>query len=275
MASSIINAVTGKGTGDDIEKAGSYGLAHANQAAKDAWNYQQDALDPYQKKGFDAFSSIANNDFMKDWQTDPGYKFSFDEGIKAINNAASARGMGNSGATLKSLVDFSQNNAAKQYDNVYNRQYNRLNNLANVGLNTANTLSNFSGAYNNAIAGNYQGQANNLAGSAMYQGNKITDLINSGVKGGAQGFMMCDLRTKTNLQPVLKADLAEMRKHLKAYKFNYINDEHGKGDWIGVMAQDLEKSKLGKTLVVENEKGQKTIDVKKVISLWLATEAEG
>jgi hypothetical protein len=68
--------------------------------------------------------------------------------------------------------------------------------------------------------------------------------------------------------------LKEMKKHLKAYAFNYKNDKHGIGNWIGVMAQDLEKSKLGRTLVIHDENGNKMIDLRKVLSMFLSTMAE-
>lgn len=83
-----------------------------------------------------------------------------------------------------------------------------------------------------------------------------------------------DERLKENIQPVDQNDFKEMKKHLKAYKFNYKSDKHGRGDWIGVMAQDLEKSRLGRTLVSHDEFGNKTIDIRKVLSMFLSTIAE-
>ena len=50
--------------------------------------------------------------------------------------------------------------------------------------------------------------------------------------------------------------------------------KHGAGEWIGVMAQDLEKTKLGKTLVVEID-GVKTIDRDRLMGFLLASMAEG
>lgn len=51
----------------------------------------------------------------------PGYQFRFDEGQKAIERSAAARGGMNSGATMKALTRFGQNIAADEYNNYLNR----------------------------------------------------------------------------------------------------------------------------------------------------------
>ena len=99
-------------------------------------------------------------------------------------------------------------------------------------------------------------------------------MLTQGIKSGTAIALFSDERLKENIRPVTSEEMAEAKKILKAYHFNYTNDKFGKGEWMGVMAQDLEKSEIGKHLVVEDEHGHKTIDQNKVLSMFLATFAE-
>lgn len=85
-------------------------------------------------------------------QNEPGYKFALDQGLGAMQNSASAKGLLHSGATLKGLNDYASNSAAKNYNDVFNRALTTnqsANNTAlgygnlglgvgNLGLNTQN-----------------------------------------------------------------------------------------------------------------------------------------
>jgi hypothetical protein len=127
--------------------------------------------------------------------------------------------------------------------------------------------------YGNQVAQNHMGMGNAAAASHIAQSNQMTGLIGQGMQ--AYGAYSSDERVKTNIQPVSKADLKEMRSKLKAYFFNYIDqDTDGQGEWVGVMAQDLEQSRLGRTLITTDERGVKQIDMRKAMSMLLATMAE-
>lgn len=258
--------------------AGDRALAAQKKAAEDAnatqlYMYNQTRADnePWRQAGTGALSGLVANDFMKDWQQDPGYQFRMSEGQKSINNAAAARGMGRSGATMKALTEYGQNLASAEYNNVYNRQYNRLSALAGFGQGANNQNGSASTNYANQVSNNQIALGNAYAANQVAQSNRANQMIGTGVGLGIAAFS--DARLKTNVTEVSSDDLAEMKKHLKAYAFNYVSDDYGRGDWIGVMAQDLEKSKLGKTLVFEDEYGNKKIDLKKVLSMFLATMA--
>lgn len=56
-------------------------------------------------------------------QSDPGYQFAFDEGQRALEQSAAARGLLRTGGTLQDLVDYGQGMGAQQYQNVWNRWY--------------------------------------------------------------------------------------------------------------------------------------------------------
>jgi len=50
-----------------------------------------------------------------------GYKFGLQQGEQALQNSAAARGILNTGMTLKDILDYGRNAATQQYGNVWNR----------------------------------------------------------------------------------------------------------------------------------------------------------
>lgn len=311
------DGLTGARAAADAKKEMQYGSNRAKSAYNTAYNTQKDLYKPWQDAGQDALTSLKDPNFMKDYQGDPGYQFRMAEGMKAINAGAAARGMGNSGATMKALAKYGQDYSSNEYGNAYNRNYSRLSGLANFGNQATANLANAASSHGSAMAGIDMGHANAMASSGMAQAGRMSDLYQQGIglgvsaisgmpsmggggggggappsngftmptsggqgstggylNGSSGGYNYSDARLKTDIESVFKADLDEMKSYLKAYKFKYTSEEFGKGEWVGVMAQDLEKSKLGRTLVVEDEFGRKQIDLKKVMSLFLATMAE-
>lgn len=78
----------------------------------------------------------------------------------------------------------------------------------------------------------------------------------------------------------LKRDIMEVTDftkqtlgYLKPYLFHYDKSVGIPGQMIGIMAQDLEKSSIGKTIVIEEE-GKKAVDVQKAMSFILASLAD-
>lgn len=68
-----------------------------------------------------------------------------------------------------------------------------------------------------------------------------------------------DRNTKENVQPIDRNDILEFLTHVQPYFYTYIDQANGEGVHPGFMAQDLMKSKLGKT-IVENQDGILTIN---------------
>lgn len=57
----------------------------------------------------------------KDFQEDPGYQYRLEQGNRGVENSAAAKGSQLSGATLKALGRFNQNEASNEYDKSFNR----------------------------------------------------------------------------------------------------------------------------------------------------------
>jgi hypothetical protein len=118
------------------------GLAEGEQAAANAYRrktYEEKlaSYDPYKKLGETAFSDF--QDYYKrggmnfdpnsvDVTKDPGYQFRMDQGQKALENSAMARGGLMSGNAIRGSQDYAQNLASQEYGNAYNRKFNEYSN---------------------------------------------------------------------------------------------------------------------------------------------------
>lgn len=243
------------GTDLSGKKAAGAAMGEQSSATREAMTY----LNPYREAGLSALAGLQKPEI--DVTKDPSYQFRLNEAMKALTAAQSARGGAVSGRAMKELARYSQDYASQEYGKAYDREMGRLSQLTGLGYNAAQ---------GSADMWTNLGQAK--AAARMGQAQQENKLVGDIIQGGMA--MFSDQNLKENIRQIDTKDLAEMKSFLKAYAFNYKNAEHGKDEWIGVMAQDLEKSKLGKTLVFENAKGEKQINVNKVLSLFLATMAE-
>jgi len=147
------------------------------------------------------YGKYARDFGMSDFTTDPGYAFRLDQGNKALNAAAAARGGMISGNALTAAQNYGQQMGSQEYQNAYNRyQTNRANqlqplqSLMGIGQTSTNALTNAAGAYgtaagNNALAAG-NAQASGIIGSANAWGgafNNIGKAFNTGIYSGAFG----------------------------------------------------------------------------------------
>ena len=209
VATAIIgSAVVGAG-------ASIYGSSKAADAQRDAaatgaaisreqYNTTRNDLAPYRTAGEGALTDLNNrlpyltSDIKMDQSTleqTPGYQFNRTQGLKAVQNSAAARGLGNSGAALKGAATFATGLADNTYQNQFNNEntnrtnaYNRLKGLVDTGTNASamtGTLGeksawqqsqlavgagNASAAAANATGGAISNAANNIGGYAAYKG---------------------------------------------------------------------------------------------------------
>ena len=98
-----------------------------------------------------------------------------------------------------------------------------------------------------------------------------------GIAGIGQTIgMLSDETEKENIKPAKGSanEIETFMNAIKEYNYNYKNKANGTGEKTGVMAQDLEKTAVGKTMVDENGKGQKVVDTNKAIGAILAGMAD-
>jgi hypothetical protein len=138
----------------------------------------------------------------------------------------------------------------QQQQQMNNQQYLQL--LSQLGLMDANQLQ----AYTQ------------MRIAQMGQPNKTGQYLMAGgqVLGGLA--MLSDETKKTDIAEA--GDLTDqMLDALKPYRYRYKDEKFGQGERAGIMAQDLERSELGKKVVTETAEG-KMLDVNKTISAALA-----
>lgn len=102
-------------------------------------------------------------------------------------------------------------------------------------------------------------------------------LIND-VASSALPFLKSKIDSDENVKKnIKKADLNELAKKLNAVSFEYKQpngESYQDGTVDGFLAQDLEKSKLGKTMVGTSPSGTKTVDIKKAVPVTMAAISE-
>lgn len=128
-------------------------------------------------------------------QNDPGYKFRLQQGQKALEDSAAARGGVLSTGTAQDLTKFGQDYASNEYGNVYARavdQYQRAYNIfRNTQTDTFNRLSVSAGG--GQVAAGELGQAGqaaagNIANINMAAGREIGANINNAGAATASGY---------------------------------------------------------------------------------------
>lgn len=171
----------------------------ANDTQMAIYEQQRADQEPWRQAGTRALSEIEANKFMDNWQQDPGYEFRMSQGMKAINAAAGARGGVNGGATLKALTRYGQDYASQEYGNAYNRQFNRLSQLAGFGQGANAANANAGANYANAYSNNVMGAANASAAANMAQSNAINNLIGTGINTYGQYQIAQQFANKPNV----------------------------------------------------------------------------
>lgn len=117
-------------------------------------------------------SSMANGPgFTWDPSTDPGYQFRMQQGMKALQNSAAARGASLGGSAIKATTQYAQNYATQEYQNAFNNfQTNRTNtaNMLTPLISAGTTAAGLDQSSNNFYTGTASGNtmaAGTFAGS--------------------------------------------------------------------------------------------------------------
>lgn len=134
---------------------------------------------------------------MNDFQADPGYDFRMKEAMKALETSASARGKLGSGATMKALLERSQNLASEEYGSAYNRftndqsnRFNRLASMAGVGQSATNQMGQAGQSYAKGAGDAAMNGANAQAAGIVGQSNAVTGAVGQGMNTWMQMQMM-------------------------------------------------------------------------------------
>lgn len=143
-AASGINQATQQGVAGSQQAVGS-----ANDLLSQLYGQSSGYTDPYRQAGAGAVNSLAgllgpNGEFMQQFKfdpnQDPGYQFRLEQGQKALERSAAARGGLQGGGTLKALERYAQGVASDEYGKSFERfqsdrknRFGMLSDLAGVG----------------------------------------------------------------------------------------------------------------------------------------------
>lgn len=200
-----------KQTRDDFEPYRGDGIAASNLLMGDLGKYI-DTTNPYSDEMKQATPQVPQAMSQQELESTPGYQFTLNQGLKATQSAAAARGLGVSGAALKGASTYATGLSDQTYNTRFNQQqalfsnqqtkfndvqtrftndqgllansFNRLNGLVQTGQNSAAQTGQLGNAAANQ-AGSYLTAGANAAGAAALAGGNAAA---SGINGVANAF---------------------------------------------------------------------------------------
>ncbi len=86
----------------------------------------------------------------------------------------------------------------------------------------------------------------------------------------APGAAASDERLKQDIESTSAKDIKSFLNAIKSKDYNYKDEKFGKGRHTGFMIQDIEKTKLGKEMVIETDEG-KMYNMQKMQGTMLAS----
>jgi hypothetical protein len=180
------------------------GATTANNNLANVFTGQSQATSPYQTVGGTAtsmlnaayqpggsLSSTFSAPTAAQAASTPGYQFQLQQGQQAIQRQAAASGQLNSGATGKSLANYTEGLASTNYQQAYNNSLNAYQTNYSNNLNSLTAGANIglqgTGMYNTA-ASNYGNQTSaNTMNAAQYEGTAGTQAAEYSGTLGLQG----------------------------------------------------------------------------------------
>jgi hypothetical protein len=133
------------------------------------------------------YGSLAKPFTGQEMYADPGYAFRLNEGVKALDRSAAARGGLLGGNQMRGITEFGQNYASGEYQNAFNRyqaerqaRLNPLQSLAGQAQTSANTLTNAAGNLGNVLGESAINAGNARASGYIGSANAISGAIGQG-----------------------------------------------------------------------------------------------
>jgi len=149
-----------------------------NAAAMNNLRYMYDTtradLAPYRAAGNAALAEMVPQ-VTGGFKESPGYQFSFNEGMRALNNSSAARGLADSGAAAKAAIRYGNGVASTEYSNYWNR----LAALAGIGQTSTGQGVNANQNYGNSTANIAQNNGTVAANNLTANGNAVMSGTNN------------------------------------------------------------------------------------------------
>ena len=191
-----VGVVGGMMQGDAAKKAAktqSQATRYAADLQNEQFNRQMEMQQPWVDAGRNALTKLQGlteyTPFgMSQFKQDPGYSFRLQQGQKALENSAAARGGLLSGATLRGASRYGQDMASQEYSNAFNRyqternaQLQPLQSLAGLGQSTTQQLGQAGQNMANNVGELTTSGAAARASGYVGQANALTNALNTGL----------------------------------------------------------------------------------------------
>lgn len=193
IAAAIIGAV-GVGAGALISSHASHEASQAatqaatqnNQLQEQIYNQNTSNIQPWMLRGNAAGAAqgallglggdvAGQRTALDNYANSAGLDYQIQQGNRAINASAAARGNLHSGATLKALQDRGQQIGATYFD----RYLTQLQNVSQQGLGGANALAGVGSGYANAVSANNDSAASAVGNAALSSAANTNTLLGS------------------------------------------------------------------------------------------------
>lgn len=192
---SIASAAISSSAASKASKAATSAAAANNTLARDTYASNAANLNPAVSRGNTAGDYVQRlmglggdaTDATKAFGTyrdSTGYQFQLNEGLGAVNSNAYARGMGDSGATLKALQQRG-NDVASQSFNTY---LSNLQNVSSQGTQAASSLAGVGTDYVRQVSSNNNNAADAVGNAALFKASNISGTVNNLINAGAYAY---------------------------------------------------------------------------------------
>ena len=196
VGGSVISGIMGSSAARRAGEAQAAAIREATALQREMYNTSRKDLSQYREVGgrytgeLDrSMPELTKSFTMSDFNKDPGYDFRMEEGAKALERSASARGGLMGGAAGKAMSRYGQDYASNEYSNAYNRfnsdrdqRFSKLSSLANMGQSAAAGSAQAAQNFGNQAGQNIIGGGSAQAASAIAGSNAWSGAIEGGIK---------------------------------------------------------------------------------------------
>lgn len=205
VGAAVVGAAGSAYAANKSASAQNHAVNSANDLARSQYDQTRADQTPYRTAGYSALDRMSlllglsgdpnaqgygslNKPFTgADLQTDPGYQFELNQGLKTAQNSAAAKGGLYSGATLKALTQYGNDYAGTKFNEAFNRdqttknaEYNRLAGISQTGQVATSQVDSAGQNYATQAGGNLIGAGNARGAADIATGNAFGNAVNQG-----------------------------------------------------------------------------------------------
>lgn len=187
-AGGIASGIMGQNAAKEAARTEAAAADKAIASTEKLYGQTKDSLNPFIQLGTEAIPGVKNllgigpegaNGMQAALEATPGYKFTRDQGLRAVQSRAAASGLAESGPSFKGAAEYATGLADSTYEKRLADYFGVLGSGANAASSLAGFTANASGQLNQLIGG--KGQS--LAGGIVGANNALTGGINSAFGG--------------------------------------------------------------------------------------------